>query len=182
MRRQERSPCARSRDSYTVSSPPVRILEEIRRLAGIPNASPNWSEKLLAQLGKLALLTQAFHQMEQLDAAMQEDIRQLIGWNLKEEEMLASGERVTDSWLLLGQAVEDIERGRAQRTWLLGTTTKRSALLLQFSFAGAPFSVHHPLGICQKADLVYWPGVQPQRRAGLAAAQRDRDGEPLAPP
>src|SRR5258708_5895454 len=120
----------------------------IRRLASIPNASPDWSEKLLARLGNLALLTQAFHRMEQLDAAMQEDIRQLIGWNLKEEEVLANGEHVTDNWLLLGQAIEDIERGRAQRTWLLGTTTRRSALLLQFSFAGAPFSVHHPLGIC----------------------------------
>jgi uncharacterized Zn finger protein len=136
----------------------------IRRLASIPNASPNWTEKLLAQLGKLALLTQAFHRIEQLESAMQEDIRQLIGWNLKEEEVLANGERITDNWLILGQAVEDIEqRGRAQRTWLLGTTTKHSALLLQFSFAGAPFSVHHPLGICQKAELVYWPSVQPQR-------------------
>ena len=135
----------------------------IRRLASIPNASPDWPEKLLAQLGKLTLLTQAFHRMEQLEPAMQEDTRQMIGWNLKEEEVLANGEHVTDNWLILGQAVEDIERGRAQRTWLLGTTTRRSALLLQFSFAGAPFSAHHPLGICQKAEIVYWPGVQPQR-------------------
>lgn len=135
----------------------------IRRLASIPNASPNWSEKLLAQLGKLALLTQAFHRMEQLDIAIQEDIRQLIGWNLKEEEVLARGEHITDNWLLLGQAVEDIERGQAQRTWLLGTTTRRSALLLQFSFAGTPFSAHYQLGSCQKAELVYWPSIQPQR-------------------
>ena len=142
----------------------------LRRLATIPHASSNWPEKLLTQLGKLALLSQAFHRIEQLDAAMQEDIRQLIGWNLKEEEVLAHGEHITDNWLILGQALEDIERGRVQRTWLLGTTTRRSALLLQFSFAGAPFSVHHPLGICQKAELVYWPSVQPQR-ALIAARQ-----------
>jgi hypothetical protein len=120
----------------------------IRRLASIPNASPDWSEKLLAQLGKLALLTQAFHRMEQLEPA--------------------NGEHVTDNWLILGQTVEDAERGRAQRTWLLGATTRRSALLLQFSFAGAPFSVHYPLGNCQKAELAYWPGVQPQRALVVA--------------
>jgi hypothetical protein len=149
----------------------------LRHLATIPNASPNWPEKLLAQLGKLALLSQAFHRIEQLDAAMQEDIRQLIGWNLKEEEVLAHGEHITDNWLILGQALEDIERGRAQRTWLLGTTTRRSALLLQFSFAGEPFSVHYQLGSCQKAELVYWPSVQPQR-ALIAARQGEMEQFP----
>ena len=95
----------------------------------------------------------------------------------KEEEVLAHGEHITDTWLILGQALEDIERGRAQRTWLLGTTTRRSALLLQFSFAGVPFSVHYQLGSCQKAELVYWPSVQPQR-ALIAARQGEMEQFP----
>jgi hypothetical protein len=44
---------------------------------------------LLAQLRKRALLTQTFDNIQQLDTTIQEDIRMLVGWNLKEEEALA---------------------------------------------------------------------------------------------
>ncbi len=139
------------------------IASTIRRLATLPNASPDWPEKLLAQLSQLTLLSQAFHHLNQLDTPLQDDVRQLIGWSLKEDEVAQHGEHVSDDWLILGQTVEDGERTRTQRTWLFGETTKRTAQVLQFAIPGASFEKSYPLGVRQRADLVFWPGNHPQR-------------------
>jgi hypothetical protein len=94
---------------------------------------------------------------------LQEDVRQLIGWTLSQEEVAARGEMVSDDWLVLGQTLNDEEKVRVQRTWLYGMQTHRRALLLQFSAAGAPFPEIYPLGSHQQADLLFWPGAYPQR-------------------
>jgi hypothetical protein len=141
------------------------VATRIRHMASIPNSSPDWPEKLLAQLGRLALLTEAFRQGEQLEPALQEDVRQLIGWTLDQEEVATRGERVTDKWLILGQICyeEEFRQQKTQRTWLLGTQTGRTALLLQFSVARTPFPEVFPLGVCQEAEVVFWPSAHPQR-------------------
>jgi len=141
------------------------VATRIRHMASIPNSSPDWPEKLLAQLGRLALLTEAFRQGEQLEPALQEDVRQLIGWALDQEEVATRGERVTDKWLILGQICheEEFRQQKTQRTWLLGTQTGRTALLLQFSVARTPFPEVFPLGMCQAAEVVFWPSAHPQR-------------------
>ncbi|GCE20602.1 SWIM zinc finger family protein [Dictyobacter kobayashii] len=152
------------------------LAARIRVLATIPNASKNWTTRLLAQLGKLALLTEAYQHQERFEPDAQENIRQLVGWSLKEAEVLEHGSHVTDDWLFLGQTRETIERGRTQRTWLRGTTTGHDTFVLQFSFAGTPFTEHYPLGTHQAAELVYWPGVVPQR---ALFAQRQGVGQPI---
>jgi hypothetical protein len=135
----------------------------VRRLVEIPNASLAWPEKLLGELGKLALLTHAFRQEEQLDPGMREEIHQLIGWSLKQEEVSVRGETLRDDWLILGQTLEEEERGKAQRSWLFGQRSGRAAMILQFSFAGQPFAEQLPLGAHQEAELTFWPGLFPQR-------------------
>lgn len=139
------------------------LASRIRRLATLPNASQDWPERLLAQLGQLALISQAFHRLDTLDPALQEDVRQLIGWTLKEDEVLLRGERVSDDWLALGQRIESGDRTRTERTWFLGAHTRRVALVLQFAIPGMAFEKHYPLGTCQRADMVYWPDAAPQR-------------------
>lgn len=135
----------------------------VRRLAALPNASPAWPEKLLAELGKLALLTHAFQQEEQLTPALREDVRQLIGWNLTQDEVSVRGETVRDDWLILGQVQTEDERGKTQRTWFYGARSGRTALVLQFSMAGQPFAENFALGSRQEAELTFWPGAFPQR-------------------
>lgn len=147
----------------------------VRRLAAIPNASPLWPEKLLAELGKLALLTHAFQQEEQLEPGLREEVRQLIGWNLTQDEVSVRGETLRDDWLILGQVLEEDERSKAQRTWLIGARSGRTAMILQFSIAGQPFPEHFALGTHQEAELTFWPGALPQR-----AFMRSRLGE-IAP-
>ncbi|HLZ61020.1 MAG TPA: SWIM zinc finger family protein [Ktedonosporobacter sp.] len=139
------------------------LASRLRRMAAIPNASADWPAKLLAQLGQLALLTQAFHRLDQLEPALQEDVRLMIGWNLREDEVITRGEQVTDEWLTIGQVVDEVERGRTQRVWLLGTATQRPALIIQFAPPGGSFPEAFTAGVRQKARLVYWPSASPQR-------------------
>src|SRR5260370_15789372 len=101
------------------------IAARVRHLATIPNASRTWPEKLLDELGRLALLTHAYRRSEQLDTLLQEDVRQMIGWTLSQEEVGARGEIVSDDWLILGQTLDEEERVRVQRTWLLGIRSQR---------------------------------------------------------
>lgn len=135
----------------------------VRHLADIPNATPQWPQKLLSELGKLALLTHAFQQEDQLEPGMREEVRQLIGWNLTQDEVIARGETVRDDWVVLGQVIDEDNRGKMQRTWLSGLNSKRSALVIQFSFANQPFAERFAPGSHQEADLTFWPGVYPQR-------------------
>ena len=57
----------------------------VRRLAALPHATPDWTARLLDDLGRLALLTHAFRRVDQLDPALQEDVRGLIGWSLSQD-------------------------------------------------------------------------------------------------
>lgn len=151
----------------------------VRRLAAIPNASTNWPEKLLAELGKLALLTHAFRLEDRLTPEMREEVRLLVGWNLTQEEVSAHGETLRDTWLIAGQIIEEAERGKTQRTWLFGSKSARPAMVLQFSFAGQPFGEHFALGSQQEAELTFWPGSFPLRaqvraRLGEISPLKDR--------
>ncbi len=109
------------------------------------------------------MLTQAYKHINELDSALQDDVRQLIGWSLKEEEITARGERVSDDWLVLGHFTELAAHGRSQRTWLLGTGTGRAALVEQFAPNGGHYPQNLPAGACLKAGLIYWPGAAPLR-------------------
>jgi hypothetical protein len=135
----------------------------VLRLGEIPNSSANWPERLLAELGKLALLSHAFRHIEQLEPSFQLDIRQLVGKPIKQEEVTALGETVTDDWFILGQRVDDNEKVRAQSTWMLGAQTRRTAQVLQYTFGQTPFAEVFPLGTRQNGDLTFWPGAAPQR-------------------
>lgn len=148
----------------------------VRALAGIPGASRDWPERLLGSLGRTALLTQAYRRGEALDPALREDVRQLVGWDVKDEEVEARGEVVRDEWLALGQYTreDDETRVTAQYTWLLGADTGRQALVLQFSFRGAPWKDTLLPGVRQAGALAFWPGAAGVRarfaeRAGMAA-------------
>jgi hypothetical protein len=149
----------------------------VRKLSEIPGASKDWPERLLGQLGLIALLTQAYRRIGHLDPDLQEDVRQLIGWTLKEDEVAGRGTVVTDDWYILGQHIEDEERLRVQRTWLLGAQTGRPAVLLQFSAMGAVFSELIVPGMHQQAELAFWPGVAPVRARFVA---RKSEPQPIA--
>src|SRR5262249_32350260 len=116
------------------------LASRIARLAAIPNSAPDWPRRLLGELGRLKLLLRACQRPDQLDAALQHDLRQIIGWTVSQEDIQRHGQRVEDTWVVIGQWVDDEDRIRTQRSWLVGRETLRMALVLQFSAGGQPFA------------------------------------------
>jgi hypothetical protein len=147
------------------------LASRVRRLAAIPNASPDWPARLLDELGKLALLTHAFGRIDELNLDLQADVRAAIGWTTERDEVLDRGETVSGEWLVIGQRVVTEDKLRAQRTWLLDTGCGHTALILQFAHGSAPFPEAFAPGTRFAADLAFFPSAFPQR-----AIVRDRVG------
>lgn len=149
------------------------LANRLRRLSQIPGSARNWPETLLGHLGGVALLSHAYRRIEELNPGLQADVRQLLGWTVTQEELFSGAERVADRWLVLGQTVDEEERVRVQKSWLLGRSSGRQALVLQFWAGGqAPAETILP-GTCVEGDLVFWPSAYPQR-----ARFANRRGEP----
>lgn len=123
----------------------------------------DWPQQVLAALGKLALAVRAYEQLDLLPRELQQDVRQLIGFTLREDEVLAAGISVRDRWQIVGQTVDAEQRIAVQRTWLIGEASGKQALLLQFSANGLPFGATWLAGTAFEAELAYWPGAHPQR-------------------
>ena len=139
------------------------LASRVRRLEYASGGDATWPDRMLDRLGRIALLTHAWRRLDQLDGPLVDDIRQAIGFNLGEAEVRARGERVRDVWAVIAQHSEDDERLRSQRSWLRGTTTGRTALILQFAPGMAPF----PHAIVESSafdgELVFWPSATPTR-------------------
>ena len=146
-----------------VDSQAPALAARVRRLAVIPGSSPGWPRELLAELGTLALIVEAYRRLDSLDTVLQADVRALIGWSLKEDEVVAHGDHVVDRWQVLGQWVEEDERLNTQRTWLHGSRTGRPALILRFAVKGASFTSPLAPGTTFDAALAFWPSAYPLR-------------------
>lgn len=139
------------------------VAGRIRRLAGLPNSSPEWPEKLLGGLGRLTLLSEAFRRLDALDEPLAESVRAEVGIPLSHEEVLERGEKVADRWIVLGQRTGNEGRLKARRTWLLGTGTGLYALILQFAAADAPFAEGFVSGTMVDGELAFYPVACPLR-------------------
>ncbi|ATB32135.1 SWIM zinc finger family protein [Melittangium boletus] len=139
------------------------LASRVRQLAGIQGSGPDWPRRMLERLGRLALIVEAWGRVEQLPPPLAEDLRALVGFSLREEEVEARGERVQDTWVVLGHEQEDEDRVRVQRTHLMGATGGRTALVLQFAAGRAPFTESFLPGSSFDAELVYWPSAAPRR-------------------
>lgn len=151
------------------------LAARLRRLAEIPRNAPDWSRRVLGSLGRIVLLVEAYRRLDTLEPPLQDDVRGLIGWSLKDDEVRARGEAVHDRWAIIGQRTEEDERLRVQRTWLLGLDTRRYALVLQFAHGQAPFEQMLLPGTALEARLRFWPSASPMR-----ALTEERTGAPQA--
>lgn len=159
------------------------LATRVKRIGEIPGSAGNWPRKLLGEIGRMALLTHAFRGLEKLDADLQSDVRQLIGWTIDKDDLAAKGDKIADEWLVLGQTVDEEDRMRVQRSWLLGRKTRRSALVLHFAAGpGAPgFSDSIPPATAFEGELIYYPSAAPQR-AMIHARRQDLGAIKRPPP
>lgn len=152
-----------ARAARLVDAQAPALASRIRRIGGLVGSRPEWPLDVLEELGKTALLTEAWRNIDSLPPPLQADVRQLIGWTFTQEEVLAAGDIVSDSWFVIGNVTEDDERFRLQRSWLQGQTTQRLAMILQFAAGPASFPELIAAGSSFDAELAFWPGAQPTR-------------------
>ncbi len=124
---------------------------------------PDWPDLLLAKLGRIAMLTHAYKRIDDLEPVLQDDVRSLVGWTLKEDEVKERGEAVRDRWIVLGERTTVEKKLHARATWLLGERSERTALMLQFAFQGRGWDETLVIGTAFEGTLVYWPSAYPQR-------------------
>jgi SWIM zinc finger len=138
----------------------------VRELAGLPssvtNDSVSWQSRMLARLGALQLALNGYQRIDTLPTVTQSDLRQLIGWTINQDELLAQN-GVRDLWLVIARRVETEDRLRVQRSWLWGLQTNQPALILHFAHSTQPLDISLVPGQSFDGELVFFPSGYQQR-------------------
>lgn len=135
----------------------------VRAMAERVGGSDDWPQRLLDDLGELALLSHAYRRIDQLDPLLAADVRRRMGITIDQREVLGHGDTLEDEWHVLCDVIDENERVRSQRAWLRGASSKRSALVLQFTPLGTRFESPLVAGTKLQAKLAFWPSAAPQR-------------------
>ena len=134
----------------------------VRELGSIAVSGSDWSDRMLRAIGRLVLLIQAHRRIDELPQHTQMDVRAAIGLPMAQDEVLAQPP-MRDRWLIVGQRVQQEDRIRTQRTWLVGQNTNQKALILEFAAGNAGFETSYVPGSSIDASLCFFPGAVPLR-------------------
>jgi len=148
----------------------------MRALGEIARNDTSGLETTFFELGKLALACEAERHMARLPPPARADLRQLLGFTLTEDEVVAHGDLVGDSWLVLTNLRDEegvSPRLVVERTWLRGRDSGRFAVLVAFEVgrtrgrdpapAPTPQRARPEVGSSFDATLAYWPSATPLR-------------------
>jgi hypothetical protein len=151
----------------------------VRGLGSAANSGDAWPHLLLEGAGRLHLLSEAYRRSDQLPEDLRADVRSLVGWNVKEDELDPAGD-VEDRWIVIGQRIDDRGDIVTARTFLLGTTSARIALHLAFGVGAAPPTLLAVPGQAFRASVAFHPSATPLRVA--VRPPIEPDGEATALP
>src|SRR5262249_49072205 len=116
------------------------LAQRVVEAADVIGRGSDWPERMLQRLGMLQLAVDALSRPESLDDDLKSDLRWALGWPMEKADVLESGEKVRDTWLVVGQVTEERDdRLTERRVWLQGQDSGRRALLLEHAFAGKGF-------------------------------------------
>ncbi len=123
----------------------------------------DWPERLLDQLGAMALLTDGWSRRDSLPQPLRDTVRSRVGFTTPAETVQRDGQRVTDNWTVVGQRITGDDRLRTLQQWLHGETTEEWLTILSFAHGGAPFDTTLAPGRRTEATLALHPGQRPRR-------------------
>lgn len=136
----------------------------LRLLGQVSPNRPDWAERMLEVLAQCYLAVRAFRKREEMTDAFLVDLQTFLGISMRRDEVLATGERISDDWMVVARKEEPLEdSNQVRRTWLLGLRTRQMALLLDFDFARQGFPPGFEAGTVQRGMLAYYPSAWPQR-------------------
>ncbi|SHM00650.1 hypothetical protein [Hymenobacter psychrotolerans] len=135
----------------------------VRELPAFRHQGADWPARLLARLGELYLLVRAFQRLPELSENARQEVLQLVGVNLKKEDVQATQPAVLDEWRVLDLTTTEEDRLTVRRAWLRGQQTSRMALVVEFSFGGQPFATPLVPDGSYTGELTFYPGLLPLR-------------------
>lgn len=138
----------------------------VREAGAAANSGDGWQERLLERLARLHLLAEGHVRLDALPPEARADLLAAIDQQyLPKKEELITGPTLRDTWLVIGQRVEEEDDGRlrVQRTWLWGREAERPALVLDFAVAGQPLDRSLVVGTALDAELAFYPSAAPLR-------------------
>jgi hypothetical protein len=144
------------------------VAERLRSLAATPHTGQGWEGRLLEELALLRLLAKAYG--SEMPPGLRDTVRTRIGFTTRQADVIATGEKVTDTWLVLGWRDTTGERIRSRRVWLRGLGTGRQSLVLSFAVTGESLDTSMPPGTMIPMTLAYYPAAVPLRAAVAARA------------
>ncbi|MCZ7862422.1 SWIM zinc finger domain-containing protein [Agrobacterium salinitolerans] len=159
-----------------VDSLPSRIL-----------ALPEFSRAVacVKELGGIHLVAEAYRRQTELPERLKDDVRQMVGWNITRETLLAdeSAERAETTWRVwLTRAELQPDKLRRIETWLHGDG--RNAVLIDYvpASTGAAKS-GYAVGEQFSSELVFYPSPVPMRALiSRATSGCDLSDDPLSIP
>ncbi len=149
---------------------------------------------LIERLGGLHLLSQAYRNQDELPPLLREDVRRLIGWSTRREDLLADpgATRVRSRWIVLATRTESqADNLRRIETWMWRVSAAdvtasegkpEFAVLIDFVplSAGATVAPFTP-GESFEAEVVFYPSAAPLR-AVIAERWKDEADIPWPEP
>jgi len=159
------------RAAELVNAQAAGLGRRLKALAEVPGTSEDWPVRLLLALGRIALLIDAYGRQDELPEELRGELRAAIGWNQRKEDVAESGERVVDRWLVVGQSLEVEDRLTVRRSWLVGLSSRRPALVLEYRVGNQAWAERLAPGLVVDATAVFWPSAGP-----LRALLADRTG------
>ncbi len=154
----------------------------LRRAARVIGRGRDWPGRLLAELALLHVLAEASTRIAELPADLAATVRSRLGFPVDTADVLVSGERVSDHWLVAGVADEVTERLTTRRAWLRGLESGRPALVLSFAPPGQPLPGTLPAGHTVRGELAFYPGAAPLRALVADVEEPVRSGRPAGDP
>jgi hypothetical protein len=129
------------------------IADRVRSLAAVPHSGPGWESRLLEEYALLHLLAVAFRAQR----GPGEVVRSRIGFTVRQDAVLADGERAAGRWQVLARRDLETERIRTRRTWLRAVDGGRFALVLSFAAPGESFDAALVPGTEADLELAFYP-------------------------
>jgi hypothetical protein len=130
----------------------------VRDLGGLPHRITGWPERMLIDVGRLALLLEANRRLESLEPDLRAEVRTVLGIPERRDDVLATPP-VHDTWDILGHRLIYGDRLTVQRTWLRGQQTQRWALILDFSVGREPPDQVLTPGASCAGNLCFYSGT-----------------------
>lgn len=134
----------------------------IRNLGQIDYYADGWQSLFLEHLLNIYMTIEAYTRVETFDENFKQDIRNLIGFSINQDE-LRGQKGVDDTWLVIGKQVTELDNLTTERNWLYGIHTNSYALVLQFIVRGQIVPLALTPGMFLKAELIFFPSVVPMR-------------------